>query len=256
MIFKTTRWLVALCCSALLFSSNFSLNAQCTSNTILYPAASTAVATDDTPVQIEDCNYTEEYSEITGLAAGDTYEFSCVDDFGVDKYVTITDVGGLSVLAFGPSPLSYSPASSVDIEVYWNDDAACGITTDCHITTVTCTSCASLPAPANDECSAATMLTPEADLSCSSPVSASTAAATQSLVGCTGTANDDVWFTFTATSVEHSILITNTAGDSDIVTEAFDACGGTSLVCQDSPDSPINLSGLTIGSTYTFRVFT
>ncbi|MCX7552186.1 T9SS-dependent choice-of-anchor J family protein [Xanthomarina sp. F2636L] len=110
--------------------------------------------------------------------------------------------------------------------------------------------------PVNDECGAATALTVDPDYSCASAVSGTTIAATQSLPGCLGTANDDVWYSFVATGDSHRIMITNTGGSSDIVTEVFDACGGTSLVCQDTPNSPIDLTGLTSGNTYFFRIYT
>lgn len=110
--------------------------------------------------------------------------------------------------------------------------------------------------PANDDCAGATLLTVEADLSCSNPVSGTTVAATESLTGCLGTANDDVWFAFEATGSSHVITVNNTGGNTDIVTQVFDSCGGESLVCQDTPNSPINLSGLTAGTTYYFRIYT
>lgn len=110
--------------------------------------------------------------------------------------------------------------------------------------------------PANDECASAVSLTVEADLNCSSPVVGTTIGATESLPGCLGTANDDVWYSFTASETVHNIIVNNTGGSSDIVTEVFDACGGTQIVCQDTPNSPIELSGLTPTSVYYFRIYT
>ncbi|GGG43005.1 T9SS-dependent choice-of-anchor J family protein [Bizionia arctica] len=110
--------------------------------------------------------------------------------------------------------------------------------------------------PANDDCSGATPLTVDADLSCSNPVAGTTIGSTQSLPGCLGTANDDVWYSFVATGTTHVITIANTAGSSDIVTEVFDGCGGNSLMCQDTPNSPLTVTGLTAGNTYYFRIYT
>ncbi len=110
--------------------------------------------------------------------------------------------------------------------------------------------------PSNDDCANATSLTVGNDLNCTNPVSGTTIGSTQSLPGCSGTANDDVWYSFTATNDKHSIIITNTSGSTDIVTQVFDSCGGTSIKCQDTPDSPINLTGLTSGNTYYFRIYT
>ena len=112
------------------------------------------------------------------------------------------------------------------------------------------------PPPANDECAGATMLTVEADETCSSPVTGTTTNASQSLAGCLGTSDDDVWYSFIASETVHTITINNTAGSTDIVTEVFDACGGTQIVCQDTPNSPIDLTGLTASTTYYFRIYT
>lgn len=110
--------------------------------------------------------------------------------------------------------------------------------------------------PVNDDCAGAVLLVPGASLTCTSPLSGSTLGATQSLAGCAGTADDDIWYKFVATGTSHSIIITNVSGNADIVTEVFNSCGGTSLKCQDSPNSPIDLTGLTVGNTYFFRVYT
>jgi len=110
--------------------------------------------------------------------------------------------------------------------------------------------------PANDDCAGAVLLVPGATLTCTTPLSGTTLGATQSLVGCAGTADDDVWYKFVATATGHSIIITNVSGNTDIVTEVFGSCGGTSLKCQDTPNSPIELTGLTVGNTYFFRVYT
>lgn len=111
--------------------------------------------------------------------------------------------------------------------------------------------------PANDDCANAILLTPGTTLTCTSPVSGTTVGATQSLPGCLGNADDDVWYKFVATGTAHSIIIANSTGSgtADIVTQVFDSCGGTSLACQDSPNSPISLTGLTVGNTYFFRIY-
>ncbi|MFD2552144.1 choice-of-anchor J domain-containing protein [Bizionia sediminis] len=110
--------------------------------------------------------------------------------------------------------------------------------------------------PVNDDCATATSLIVESDLNCLNPVAGSTMGATQSLPGCLGNANDDVWYSFTATTSLHTIIINNTSGTPDIVTEVFDACGVVSLVCQDTPNSPVAVNNLTAGNTYYFRIYT
>lgn len=77
-----------------------------------------------------------------------------------------------------------------------------------------------------------------------------------------GVANDDVWYSFTATSSEMSIGVLPSAnGNMDPVIELFTgACGAlTSLTCADAggPNAPEDLqaNGLTAGTEYFFRVY-
>lgn len=112
------------------------------------------------------------------------------------------------------------------------------------------------PPPANDECAGAiafpTILTTGA---CAS-VTVNTAGATQSLAGCSGTADDDVWYTFVVpagkTSVDYST--SNISGSSDRIFQLFDACAGTSLYCNDIENG--TFSGLISGNTYVLRTYT
>lgn len=125
----------------------------------------------------------------------------------------------------------------------------------------------SLSAPANDDCSGAAALT--AGTFCG-PINFSGTGATQSIpaVACngfTGNANDDIWFSFVATQTTMTIGATGAPGAGadnvvyDAVVEAFDACGGTSLGCADATLSAetetLELTGLTVGNTYYFRVY-
>lgn len=116
-------------------------------------------------------------------------------------------------------------------------------------------SCVPLVVADNDDCATAMSLTQNA--TCVN-VTDSVANATQSLTGCAGTANDDVWFSFVATSV-NPVIDVQGAGAFDAVIETFDACGGNSLGCVDATaggglESAL-LTGLTIGNTYFFRVY-
>lgn len=110
------------------------------------------------------------------------------------------------------------------------------------------------PPPANDVCASPTVLTHQAAGSCST-TAGTLAGATQSLVGCAGTADDDVWYSFVATSTVADIrLASNTI---DEVVEVFSGtCAGlTSLICQDTPEGSVVVSGLTVGNTYLVRVY-
>jgi len=109
--------------------------------------------------------------------------------------------------------------------------------------------------PPNDDCSGAISLTPN---NTCSYTTGSVENATQSQVGCTGTANNDVWYSFTATHVSHFITIDGSSSF-DAVFEVFDGCGGSSLICEDlTSNGEIernSISGLTIGNTYYIRVY-
>ena len=110
----------------------------------------------------------------------------------------------------------------------------------------------------SNNCSSATVVSVTAN--CSAPITGSTLVGfTQSISGCTGNADDDGWYQFTATSTSHRIIATPDAF-SDIVLEVFSgACSGLiSLSCQDdfvSTAETATVSGLTIGSIYRFRIF-
>lgn len=113
--------------------------------------------------------------------------------------------------------------------------------------------------PVNDLCVNAIPVGVNTGVNCSSSVSGTTDLATSSQNGCTGTANDDVWFSFTATSIDHYIAIQNVAAISgssvDMVHQVFEGnCGSLlSLYCSDPNAS--NYPGYIIGNTYYIRVY-
>lgn len=112
------------------------------------------------------------------------------------------------------------------------------------------------PPPANDNCSGAVSLTP--GTSCTT-TAGTTANATQSQSGCIGTADDDVWYSFTATNTTHTITVANTSGASDIVTQVFTgSCASLSAISTSCSDvnTGQTLTGLTIGTTYYVRIYT
>lgn len=170
----------------------------------------------------------------SGTPAGDP---SCIT-------MTVGSIGG-PVTVNGLS-------SSTDYDVYLTEDCGGAGTSATvsggSITTLT-------PPPANDVCGMAVSLNVEGDLTCSNPVSGSTAGATETVVACAGSFAQGVWYSFVATGPDHTIIINNTGGSIDIVTQVFDACAGTEIECQDSPNSPVTLNGLTANSTYFFRIF-
>lgn len=112
-------------------------------------------------------------------------------------------------------------------------------------------------APTNDGCAGATGLSVNA--SCVN-VPATSYGATQSQLGCAGTSNDDVWFSFTANNYTQTIQVTPSAG-MDAVLELFSgSCGAlTSISCTDvgftGGVESVTAVGLVPGVTYYVRVY-
>ncbi|MCB9197408.1 MAG: gliding motility-associated C-terminal domain-containing protein [Flavobacteriales bacterium] len=110
----------------------------------------------------------------------------------------------------------------------------------------------------SNDCSTATPISVTAN--CSSPTSGSTSSATQSITGCVGTADDDVWYSFVATSTTHDITVDGAVGF-DAVVQLFSGSCATlvSLGCKDQTFDggveTIYATGLTIGATYRIRVY-
>lgn len=118
----------------------------------------------------------------------------------------------------------------------------------------------------NNDCSSATAFpTIPTDGTCASLSNQSTSGATNSNVtpsgSCSsnfGNPDDDVWFSFVATSTQQIVEFTYVTGATDIYWQAFSgACGSTmtSIACSDV-NSGGTLTGLTIGQTYYIRMYT
>lgn len=110
----------------------------------------------------------------------------------------------------------------------------------------------------SNDCSTATLISVTAD--CSSPTAGTTVGATQSISGCSGNADDDVWYQFVATSTSHQIVVSPSASMDPVVQLFSGPCSTLiSLVCKDNGGSgtteTINYNGLTIGNTYRIRVY-
>lgn len=125
------------------------------------------------------------------------------------------------------------------------------------------------PPPANDECTGAFSLpvnafntTPNAN-QCVLVTAGSTAGATQSATtplptcGIVNGWNDDVWYSFTATNINHFVTLSNVNGSSiDMTMAAYSGtCGAlTQIGCVNGLQ--LTLTNLTIGTTYYVRVYT
>lgn len=121
------------------------------------------------------------------------------------------------------------------------------------------------PPPANDECTGAVSLAVSSGSLCATSVAGNTLGATASstaIAPCTGTADDDVWYSFVATSASHVVALTNvvSVGVTSSTSLYLQVLGGdcsslTSIICDTTSSTPTTLTGLTVGSTYYVRVY-
>lgn len=115
------------------------------------------------------------------------------------------------------------------------------------------------PAPANDECDTPTQLTVNADYLCGTVTAGTLESATDSGIPTEiGEANDDVWFSFTATSETHKIELSNIESSDwdgfDIVMELQGGDCGGETIDWSYPESMI-VSGLVPETEYRIRVY-
>ncbi|AUC82868.1 choice-of-anchor L domain-containing protein [Lacinutrix sp. Bg11-31] len=159
--------------------------------------------------------------------------------------ISITSTTG--VTQFGPYPLNTDVIFTVSSE-----QDTC-FNTSPTINLPTCP-------PANDNCDNAISVIANTDGNCTNSVTATLFGATTSPQAnpCTGTANDDVWFIFTAVNTDHAVSFSNIIGPTTFLShglyEGPDCDNLTNIYCSTADESIAN--GLTIGNTYYVRVFT
>lgn len=119
------------------------------------------------------------------------------------------------------------------------------------------------PPPANDDCDNAIALTVNPDLNCGVVTSGTTLDATASPQpdDVTGYPNNDVWYSFVATSNRHFITLSNIVAvmgtSRDMGMGLYDGTGGCSglTLVDDSDPNTFDATGLTAGTTYILRVY-
>lgn len=117
--------------------------------------------------------------------------------------------------------------------------------------------------PGNDECADAEGLTVNGDLNCAVVTSGTTLGATASSQAddVTGTPDNDVWYSFTATSTALQITLTNVVAQfgtsTDMGMGVYDGTGGCAGLAffDDSDPNTLDLTGLNIGTLYYVRVY-
>lgn len=122
---------------------------------------------------------------------------------------------------------------------------------------------ACIPGPPNDDCGGASALDvhPTCIGTTGSVTNATFSMAAAPCNDFTGDANDDVWFSFTATGTEHTITMEADDDGLDAVVELYggDCSAPVLLDCSDATTDggteTITATGLQVGTTYRFRVF-
>jgi len=175
-----------------------------------------------------------------------------------DGTVIVSNDGGVgSTTVMMTGPLSVGPfafGTAVTITLEHPSDPTCNVSLPTLNMPTGCP-------PSNDECAGALPLTVNGDLACGTTTPGTVENSTGSGVddsACSGTEDDDVWFSFVATATSHAISLNNVTGSTtDLYHSLWEGtCGGLSLVagsCSDPNSS--TASGLTIGNTYYLRVY-
>ncbi|MGG7034645.1 MAG: choice-of-anchor L domain-containing protein [Flavobacterium sp.] len=117
--------------------------------------------------------------------------------------------------------------------------------------------------PENDECNTSIVVPVNSTTECLQTVSGKTtkgATATQPATNpiCQGYADDDVWFSFTATSTIHTINLINITGTTTDLNHTLysgNNCGTLTQLYCSNPNTSV-ATNLTIGNTYKVRVYT
>jgi hypothetical protein len=207
------------------------------------PVAGTAVAS---PTSI-DCSTTSSIISATGLSTDCDITY---------QWQSATAPGGPWTNIPGATDITYT--ASPNSNTYYQIITTCANGAATNNSSSVLLSSTYSP-PANDECAAAVPLTVNTDYNCGTVTSGTVGCATQSAdaEGCSGTSDDDVWYSFVATKTDHRISLINIAGSTtDMYHSIYSgSCGSlTELACRDP--NTTNATGLTIGVTYYVRVYT
>lgn len=200
----------------------------------------------------------------TATMAGSTYKGAAITTGWSISGQTLTfqspvnvgkDVSYSIVIANVTNGASISANASVSVV---NNSGGTNSYTSYAIATTACPS-----VPANDNCGAPTTLTPPAagSTTCTTTSGTTFGASASPQTVCSGQADDDVWYRFTANGATHQVTVTGVSGFNATVEVLSGTCGGTmtSLSCMNSTGSggteTVNLTGLTSGTQYFVRVY-
>ncbi|MGB3075683.1 MAG: T9SS type A sorting domain-containing protein, partial [Chitinophagales bacterium] len=128
--------------------------------------------------------------------------------------------------------------------------------------------CSPILIPANNECTTATSVFAGSPCTATNGTTKNATQSTAPATVCSGTPNDDVWYSFVATTTNPTITVTGTASTSSMqpvaqlcvgpaATPTQSTLGGTVCAAAAAPlgSAILNPTGLTVGTTYYVRVF-
>lgn len=230
--------------------------------------AGTTVGSPGTPANGSGCTMSDYGAWYTFVGDGQQTTITSVAGSGFDHEMAISSgsCGSLTSLACRDSGLSggtesytFIATSGVTYYVYIAYYGSTGTSTDTGTFDISRT-CTPVTSPPNDDCSGAVAVTVNPDLNCGTTTSGSISFASDSGVsgsGCGGTDDDDVWYSFVATSTVHHVELLNVSGSTTDLYHAVysGSCGslGSALVCSDPNSSIVN--GLTPGNTYYIQIY-
>ena len=234
----------------------YSLTGNCTPSTCPKPTALTVVSTTQTTATL---GWTENALPTPGATQWEIYAVPL-------NNLTIPPVNGSPVSGVAPYYIVNSNPGTITgllpstVYVFYVRSLCSG--TDASTWTIL-NSKNFITKPLNDECVASTVVPVNPTRACVAFASGNTLGASQSLPlsttgnGC-GTTNDDVWFTFIATSNIHIITISNIVGGTLDINHSLysgnDCSALTQLYCSN-PNVSI-ATNLTAGNVYKIRVYT
>jgi large repetitive protein len=242
-------------------------NVDC-ANAVVLTSANTCSPTAGTNVGVENSEYdgcdfnkymvwyqftATSASQIVQISPGtiqdfyfDIYEEDCSTRFGFCRYTSYNSTATINLTGL-------TVGTVYKIAVSTASDTNLGTFDICLIN--------ALP-PANDECTAAVPLTIQPSNIPAVRTNGTTQFATQSLAGCSGTADDDVWYSFTATQTSHRLFLRTSNFQGSLVASLFSGTCGSLVAkqCVSSGFSSLESSSalftaLNIGETYFFRVY-
>lgn len=155
-----------------------------------------------------------------------------------------------------------SAATTRRLIFYWENDGSGGVNPPASIDEISLVSALPPPPPANDNASGAVALTVNPAIPCGTTTNGTTVSATPSPDAAPGTScsptgiNDDVWFSFVATSAAHRIAFTNVINGTMAVALYTGTPGNLTAVAGACASTALNATGLIPGTTYYARAYT